>query len=134
MYVKIRRITIPTFWEENSIGRKIRSWIQTFAAIDTFESYISFHWLNIKVSLVIKLVVSRRPQRLSKSANLVCSNYLTNSPLRKTCDGNGYTNAKNMIINVIFNSTLCGHFIEILIKSLSIYKYKWFWCLATLLD
>ena len=137
MYVEIRRITIPTFWEENSIGRKIRSWIQTFAAIDTFESYISFHWLNIKVSLVIKLVVSRRPQRHSRSPNLVFSNYLTNSPLRKTCDCNGYTNAKSMIINVKFNSTLsnqCGHFDEILIKSLSIYKYKWFWCLATLLD
>ena len=134
MYVKIRRITIPTSWEENSIGRKIKSWIQTFVAIDTFESYVSFNWLNIKVSLVIKLVVSRRPQRHSRSSNLVCSNYLTNSLLRKICDGNVHTNVKNMIINVIFNSTLCGHFDEILIKSLSIYKYKWFWCLATLLD
>ena len=106
MYVKIRRITIPTSWEENSIGRKIKSWIQTFVAIDTFESYVSFNWLNIKVSLVIKLVVSRRPQRHSRSSNLVCSNYLTNSLLRKICDGNGHTNVKNMIINVIFNSTL----------------------------
>ena len=113
MYVKIRRITIPTFWEENSIGRKIRSWIQTFAAIDTFESYISFHWLNIKVSLVIKLVVSRRPQRHSRSPNLVCSNYLTNSLLRKICDGNGHTNVKNMIIDVTFNSTL--HLLVILL-------------------
>ena len=84
----------------------IKSWIQTFVAIDTFESYVSFNWLNIKVSLVIKLVVSRRPQRHSRSSNLVCSNYLTNSLLRKICDGNGHTNVKNMIINVIFNSTL----------------------------
>ena len=115
-------------WQEN---KKLNS---NIAAIDTFENYISFNWLNIKVSLVIQLVVSRRPSRHSRSTNLVCSNYRTNSLLRKICEGHGYTNAKNMIINVIFNSTLFGYLDEILIKSLIIYKHKWFWCLATLLD